>query len=30
MGLLKKLLGIKTTDLSTIKTNITDHLETTK
>ena len=30
MGLLKKLLGIKTTDLSSIKTNITDHLETTK
>lgn len=30
MGLLKKLLGIKTTDLSTIKTNITNHLETTK
>ena len=30
MGLLKKLLGIKTTDLSTIKTNIANHLETTK
>lgn len=30
MGLLKKLLGIKTTNLSTIKTDIANHLETTK
>ena len=30
MGLLKKLLGTKTTNLTIIKTNITNHLETTK
>lgn len=30
MGLLKKLLGTKTTNLTTIKANIVDHLETTK
>lgn len=30
MGLLKKLLGTKTTNLLTIKTNIANHLETTK
>lgn len=30
MGLLKKLLGAKTTNLLTIKTNIANHLETTK